>query len=76
MSLFMPVTELVPQVQSNPPTILAGDDMKQMKAGDMACTEPIVICMSGVKAAGTMPATESMGVGVVPAKEDTNKARW
>ena len=50
--------------------------MKQMKAGDMACTEPIVICMSGVKAAGTMPATESMGVGVVPAKEDTNKARW
>ena len=42
----------------------------------MACTEPLVICMSGVKVAGTMPVTQSMGVEVVPTKEDMNKVRW
>ena len=42
----------------------------------MACAEPLVIHMSGVKAAGTMPVTECMGVGVVPANEDMNEARW
>ena len=50
--------------------------MRQIKVGDMACTEPLIVHMSGVEVAGTMPATESMGVGVVPAKEDTNEARW
>ena len=72
----MSYTELVPQVQPNPPTILAGNDMKQIKVGDMACTEPLVVYTSGVKAAGTMPVMESMGVEVVPAKEDMNEVRW
>ena len=42
----------------------------------MACGEPLIICMSGVEVVGMMPVTESMGVGVVPANEDTNEARW
>ena len=42
----------------------------------MACTEPLFIYTSGVEAAETMPVMESMGVGVVPAKEDMNEARW
>ena len=50
--------------------------MKQIKVGNMACTEPLIICMSGVKVAGMMPVTESMGVGVVPAKVDMDEARW
>ena len=29
----------------------------------MACTEPLVICMSGVEVTGTMPAMQGMGVG-------------
>ena len=31
----------------------------------MACTEPLIICMSGVEATGTMPAMQGMGVGEV-----------
>ena len=50
--------------------------MKQIKVGNMACTEPLVVHMSGVKVAGMMPATQSMGVEVVPTKEDMNEARW
>ena len=42
----------------------------------MACTEPLVIHMSGVKAAGMMPAMQSMGVEVVPTKEDMKEVRW
>ena len=50
--------------------------MKQIKAGNMACTEPLVICMSGVEVAGMMPVMQSMGVKVVLTKEDTNETRW
>ena len=40
----------------------------------MACTEPLVIHMSGIKGAGMMPVMQDMEVGVVP-EEDTNEAR-
>ena len=41
----------------------------------MACTEPLVIDISGIEGAGMMPVMQGMGVGVVP-EEDTNKVRW
>ena len=31
----------------------------------MACTKPLIICMSGVEVTGTMPAMQGMGVGEV-----------
>ena len=31
----------------------------------MACTKPLIICMSGVEATGTMPVMQGMGVGEV-----------
>ena len=40
----------------------------------MACTEPLVIHISGIEGAGTMPAIQGMGVGVVP-EEDMNEVR-
>ena len=31
----------------------------------MACTKPLIICMSGVKVTGMMPVMQGMGVGEV-----------